>query len=219
MKKSVFLQQALILFLSLSGFSLATLFLTNYTWREKFDEADTRLLLVIYGHRSAFLAQLLDFVAGPWFWGAICLFLVTFLFRHYGRGAALLVAVALLLPVLAYAVTTGIIKPYFGRLSPVVRLNAVYPGTVKQEALYSFVSAKAAAAFALAVFIRLALGERERFVKYMVASYATLVCADRLYSGLHYPGDVLGSLVFGCLLAYLAYMVYYVLNDHLPLTS
>jgi uncharacterized membrane protein YhiD involved in acid resistance len=41
---------------------------------------------------------------------------------------------------------------------------------------------------------------------------------DRVYSGLHYPTDILGSFLLGGLMAYLAYLICFVLNDLMPFT-
>lgn len=214
MKHTRFFKQAMILFISLLGFSLLNLLLMNSAFSKTLDRADTRLLLALDEHRSLFFVRLLDFVAGPLLWITLCLFLVSFLYRHYGQRAVMLIIVAVLLPLLVYGLTIGLVKPFFGRRSPAFRPDApIHPDALSDGDLYSFVSAKAAAAIALASFIWLTLDERERFLKYLLAGYALLVSFGRVYSGLHYPTDILGSFLLGGALAYLAYLVYFALND------
>jgi undecaprenyl-diphosphatase len=70
---------------------------------------------------------------------------------------------------------------------------------------YGFVSGHAANSFALATFVSLLF--RKRWVTVGMLIWAVLVSYSRIYLGVHYPGDVLGGALLGCLVSWGVYSV------------
>jgi len=56
--------------------------------------------------------------------------------------------------------------------------------------------------FALCIFLGLLLPQRDRPLKFLLLGWALFVCYSRVYNGVHYPGDVLGGILLGSLLAW-----------------
>lgn len=66
---------------------------------------------------------------------------------------------------------------------------------------YSFPSSHASNHMALALFLTLALGPKERFLKWLLLFWALLVGFSQIYVGVHYPFDILGGFIWGAILA------------------
>ena len=150
---------------------------------------------------------------------AIPLFLVVFLFllvKLDTKKALKIIGTTLLLLILAYAVTE-ITKMTFQRLRP---LNEpLLEGKIRRliEARnYSFFSGHSAVSFAISSYLVLVLKDRFRWVL-LLWLWAILFSYSRIYTGAHYPLDVLVGVTVGALLA-LYFFKYVGLGLHLKVT-
>lgn len=66
---------------------------------------------------------------------------------------------------------------------------------------YSFPSSHASNHMALALFLSLALGPKEKLLKGMLIFWAFLVGFSQIFVGVHYPFDILGGFLWGAMLA------------------
>ena len=76
--------------------------------------------------------------------------------------------------------------------------------------MYGFVSSHAANAFALTTFL-IFFFRRKDFALFMYL-WASMVCYSRVYGGVHYPFDVLGGMLLGIFLGFIAYRFYFNFN-------
>ncbi|MGM9809403.1 MAG: phosphatase PAP2 family protein [Paludibacteraceae bacterium] len=105
-------------------------------------------------------------------------------------------------------VSSGVIKPWVCRLRPthepalagMVHLVNGYTG-----GMYGFVSSHAANTMACALLFSLLY--RNRYATVGLMLWVALNCYSRMYLGVHYPGDIIGGLLVGALLATLTYAV------------
>ena len=105
-------------------------------------------------------------------------------------------------------VSSGIIKPWVSRLRPthepalagMLHLVNGYTG-----GMYGFVSSHAANTMACALLFSLLY--RNKYATVALMLWVALNCYSRMYLGVHYPGDIIGGLLVGTLIAGMTYAV------------
>lgn len=78
---------------------------------------------------------------------------------------------------------------------------------------YSFPSSHASNHMALAIFLTLSLGFRERILNVILILWAFLVGFSQIYVGVHYPLDILGGFLWGAILALSFYRLLKLIPD------
>lgn len=157
----------------------------------------------------------------PWLrnsivWAPLYLFMLLLIAINFKKQAFWIIVFGVITVALTDGISSKLIKPYFGRLRPcndpdmmsMVRfLLDARPGNG------SFTSSHAANHFGIAMYFYVVL--KQYFGKWMLLFFvwAFFICYAQVYVGVHYPFDVLGGAVVGCLIGYLtAFMV----NSRLP---
>jgi membrane-associated phospholipid phosphatase len=146
----------------------------------------------------------------PWLrnsnmWMPLYLFLVLFITINFKKQGFWIIAFGIITVTLTDGISSKIIKPYFDRLRPcndpdmatMIRYLLSYrPGNG------SFTSSHATNHFGIAMFLYMAL--KKYFGKWMLLLFvwAFFICYAQVYVGVHYPGDVIGGGILGCLLGY-----------------
>ena len=105
-------------------------------------------------------------------------------------------------------VSSGIIKPWVSRLRPthepalagMLHLVNGYTG-----GMYGFVGSHAANTMACALLFSLLY--RNKYATVALMLWVALNCYSRMYLGVHYPGDIIGGLLVGTLIAGMTYAV------------
>ena len=170
------------------------------------NDIDTDALLAINGLHDTFQDALWWMVSAKWA-SLLLVMALVWVLLHQNRRHALLVLVMLALAItLADQLSSGLIKHLVERLRPthdsslgdVVHVINGYRG-----GMYGFVSSHAANSFAVAMLISLVM--RHRLVTISLFVWATLQCYSRIYLGVHYPGDILGGIVVGVLVAWVVW--------------
>jgi len=133
---------------------------------------------------------------GGIFWIAIA---VIMLFFKSTRKTALTMGMALVMGLLVCNVT---LKPLVGRIRP-YDVDPSLPQLVERLSDFSFPSGHTIASFEAAV--TLMICDRRRF-GYAALVLAFVIAFSRLYLCVHYPTDVLTSIILGSLFAVLSYL-------------
>jgi undecaprenyl-diphosphatase len=178
---------------------------------EKLLEADQELLLTLNRWHAPWLDTSMWVMTHTIAWLPLYLWLLLLVIKVYRKRWWLpLLAVALTL-LLTDRITSGFMKPYFGRLRPshnpelAGKLHLVegYTG-----GLYGFASGHAANSFGLALMVWLMLRRFYPHAGWLFA-WALLVSYTRIYLGVHYPGDILAGAAVGVGCAALVYRIFY----------
>jgi undecaprenyl-diphosphatase len=164
--------------------------------------------------------RLMPFLRQPTTWIPFYLFMALFVVMNFPKKAA-----AWLLGIGACVAATDLvssrlIKPSIGRLRPCneaelaehIRLLANYCG---QNG--SFTSSHASNHFGMAMFLFLTLKPVWGRYCYLFFLWAAAICYAQVYSGVHYPLDVLGGAMLGCLAGWLAAKIFLSVSG--PLTQ
>lgn len=116
------------------------------------------------------------------------------------RRTGLILVLALCVDVV---LCNGILKNLVGRIRP-FDVNTSIQLLVARPHDYSFPSGHTAASFTAAMALYLA-GENKMWKPALVL--AVLIAFSRLYLYVHYPTDILGGIITGCIAAYIGYRV------------
>jgi len=106
-----------------------------------------------------------------------------------------------ILATLTYTLSELLIKQSIGRIRPDVLFGAIVVGTVPIS--FSFPSTHATLAIACAYLF----SEKEPRWRWWLYVLATFVCLSRIYLGHHYPIDVIGGILIGISIGYIAIII------------
>ena len=144
------------------------------------------------------------------FWIPFYILLLLLVVRQFKKKALLIVLSIVVLITLSDQ-GSGLIKRSIARYRPCHNLNI-------QEHVhlingcggkFGFVSSHAANAFALASFLSVLLKGRAKNFTAFIFTWASVVSFSRIYSGVHYPADIVGGALLGCALGYLISSLYF----------
>lgn len=173
-------------------------------------ELDRWLVLAANDAATPALDQLMIFFSDRLVWFPAYLVIILGLGYLFERRALLLLPMLGLSVALADSISSRFFKPYFARLRPChdPRLSATLNLANGCGGQFGFISSHAANAFALAVFLCLALPPRYRLAKALLLLWAALVSFSRIYLAAHYPTDVVAGALLGSALAWGCYRLY-----------
>ena len=171
-------------------------------------EIDQSWLLAINGAHNAVMDQVMWYISQAWVWIPLYAVLIGLLMWKFGWKRALVYTVALVAAVgLSDWVSSGLIKHWVCRPRPTHEpslegLVHIVNGYVGGK--YGFVSSHAANTMSLAVLFGLIWNKISRQGWWLMV-YMAVNCYSRMYLGVHYPGDILGGLVVGTIIALVVY--------------
>jgi undecaprenyl-diphosphatase len=169
---------------------------------------DQELLLAINGAHTPMLDQLCWYISQAWIWIPLYLVLIALLIKQFGWKKGLIYVAALFVAAgLSDFISSGIIKGLVCRLRPthepalegLVHIVNGYTG-----GKYGFVSSHAANTMSVALLFSLIWRQKNNHGWWLML-YVALNCHSRMYLGVHYPGDIIGGLALGSLVAVGAY--------------
>lgn len=180
---------------------------------------DEQILLLINGHHTAFLDELMTLVTGKFIWIPLYLFLIDMLYKKLGAKYTLLTLIAVGLAIfMADQICASFIRPYVGRMRPTNPDNPIYPLITIVEGYarggYGWPSCHAANTFALATLLSIVF--RSKAFTGCIFFWAVLVSYSRIYLGVHYPGDIICGALIGSFLGYLSIVITTRLYIELP---
>lgn len=164
---------------------------------------DQALEVAINGCRAQWADTFFWYVSQSYVWIPLYALIIALLCMRFGWRKAAILTLALIAAVgLSDWVSSGLIKPAVCRwrptheplLSGLIQVVNHYAG-----GRFGFVSSHAANTMSLALLFSLIW--RKKWVTSLMMIWVTLNCYSRMYLGVHYPGDILGGLLLGTLIA------------------
>ena len=167
---------------------------------------DRDLFLFLNGLNTPWLDPVMYWISDKFIWIPLYVVLLWFVYKHYGWKNTLVIILLIVLLITLTDQVTGFMKSYFQRFRP--SRDEALEGlvhTVKgyRGGRFGFVSSHAANTIALAIFMIHLLQKSVKGIVPVVLVYALLNSYSRMYLGVHYPGDILGGLLVGIIIALL----------------
>ncbi|MFN8239224.1 MAG: phosphatase PAP2 family protein [Bacteroidales bacterium] len=172
------------------------------------EHLDQQLFLYINSHNSPFWDQVMYLVSGRLIWAPLYIAILVWLgVKFKKKFYVLLLAVAVTIAVsdrLSVAIKNTVKRP---RPCHEKQLEGrVHLVKGKCGGAYGFVSSHATNSFTVALFSLLFI--REKWFKWSMIIWATVIGFSRIYLGVHYPGDVICGSILGILTGWGAYTVF-----------
>ena len=176
-------------------------------------EADKNLFLSLNAMHSDFWDTIMLMVTRKETWIPFYAILIFYIIRNY-RGKALPVLLFLALTILLSDQLSCLMKDTFQRFRPVhdPEIGPLVHNVLRKGSLYGFVSSHAANSFAIFVFTSRLFKNKGYTLLFLFS--AIWFSYSRIYSGVHYPLDILGGAVLGGLVGYLCYKMLMAFKDH-----
>lgn len=168
---------------------------------QKIIDLDRYLFLKINRESSnSFFDTTMPFIREAKLWAPLYLFLFLFVLINFGKKAVWWGVTAITTITITDTISSKIIKPLVARPRPC--LDPDFSKNVHLLANYcgsngSFTSSHAANHFGLAMFLFITLKHVAPKYLWLFFVWATLICFAQVYTGVHYPADVIGGGILG----------------------
>lgn len=165
---------------------------------------DTTLFLFLNSIHNPFFDKIMWWISIKSSWYPVYILLIGYIIYRYKWKSIITLLVITLLITISDQLSVHLFKDVFQRFRPCH--NTELAGMIHQVnnycgSKYGFISSHASNTFALAVFLS-ALFRNKYFIIISIC-WATIVSYSRIYLGVHYPGDVIGGIIFGSILGIL----------------
>ncbi len=176
-------------------------------------EWDKELFLYLNGFHNDFWDTMMLLITRKETWIPFFLIILWYIVKKY-RSKAVLIIIALALLILASDQLSGLLKDTIARLRPVhdPEIGSLVHNVLRKGGLYGFVSAHAANSVAILVFTSRIFKRRSYYVLLLI--WTLLFCYSRIYSGVHYPLDLLGGALLGWGVGVLVFKLLMFVENH-----
>lgn len=180
---------------------------------EKLLELDRDVFIYLNNLGSEPFDEFWLFITQQFNWIPVFAIICYLTFTRLGWKHALLVVIMVALLITLTDQTTNLIKNFFQRLRPGnnPELNDLIRAVQRRKS-FSFISGHASNSLAAAYFLYRVL---KPYLKYMgfIFIWPAIFAYSRIYSGLHYPGDIIVGYLWGLLTSSLVLILYTYLRD------
>jgi undecaprenyl-diphosphatase len=165
-------------------------------WLQNILEVDKELFLSLNSLHNPFWDTIMLMVTRKETWIPFYVIILYFIIKNY-RSKALPIIIVLTITILASDQISVILKDSIQRLRPVHDpvIGPLVHNVLRKGSQYGFVSSHAANGFAIFAFTASIFKNRNYW--YLLLFWAILFSYSRIYSGVHYPLDILGGAVLG----------------------
>jgi len=176
-------------------------------WLQNILETDKELFLFLNSFHSDFWDTIMLMVTRKETWIPFYAIIIFYIIKNF-RGKALPVLLLLALVVVTSDQLSVLLKESIQRLRPVhdPEIGPLVHNVLRKGGLYGFVSSHAANSFAIFAFTG-RLFKNRRYA-YLLLFWALIFSYSRIYSGVHYPLDIVGGAVLGLLIGEGLYRIY-----------
>lgn len=163
---------------------------------------DKELFLYLNGFNNEFWDTIMFLVTRQETWFPFFVIILYYFVKNY-KNKAVLIFLFLALVIAAADQLSGLMKDSFQRYRPVYEpaIEHLVHNVLRKGGAYGFVSAHAANSFAILFFTSRIFKNRTYAIVMLL--WALVFCYSRIYSGVHYPLDILGGAVLGSLVGIL----------------
>jgi undecaprenyl-diphosphatase len=172
-------------------------------------ELDSHLLLLLNYFHTEFWDNFFWIVSSIQIWIPFYMMIIHVMIKGQKVQSWISILSLILLVVLCDQISTEVFKHGFERLRPTHDpLLKDFVKTVNnyRGGQFGFVSSHATNTMGLAVFSSLLF--RNKAYSIFMVLWAILVGYSRIYLGVHFPGDIIGGMLLGTIIAYLLYKAY-----------
>lgn len=182
-------------------------------WLQNILEIDKELFLYLNSFYNDFWDTIMLLITRKETWLPFYLIIIYFFIKNY-RSKAFLIVIVAGLTIFASDQISVLIKETVLRLRPVhePEIEGLVHNVLRKGGLYGFVSSHAANSFAIFIFSSRIF--KNRNYHFLLFFWALLVSYSRIYSGVHYPLDILGGALLGWLLGLVMYKVLMFAENH-----
>ena len=177
---------------------------------------DKALFKLINGQwTNSFFDWIMPWLRNSTVWVPLYFFLFLLVAINFKKQAFWIIIFGVITVALTDGISSKLIKPFFGRLRPCNDPDMM--GMVRflldhRPGNGSFTSSHAANHFGIAMFLFVVLNKHFGRWMWLFFVWAFCISYAQMYVGVHYPLDILGGAVLGCLIGY---GTAYILNSRL----
>ncbi len=176
-------------------------------------DLDKELFLYLNSFYSDFWDTIMLMITRKETWFPFYVIILYYIVKNY-RSKSVLIIISLVLLIFASDQLSVLMKESIQRFRPVHEpaIQDLVHNVLRKGGLYGFVSSHAANSFAILVFTSRIFKNKSYFL--LLLFWAALFCYSRIYSGVHYPLDILGGAILGGLLGFLFYKLMMFVENH-----
>ena len=178
---------------------------------ESLNKIDTNLFLLINQANTDFLDKIMYYASSTVFWIPLYILLFILIVAKYNWKKGLIALLFVLAAVgIADLTSVHLFKNVFQRLRPCYQpeLEAIINNIVGCGGKYGFVSSHAANSFAIVAIVVKLIGDKHKWLKWLMPLWGILILYSRIYLGKHYPADVIAGAILGVLIGWLVFLAF-----------
>jgi undecaprenyl-diphosphatase len=178
---------------------------------ESLNKIDTNLFLLINQANTDILDKIMYYASSTVFWIPFYILLFVLIIVKYNWRKGLIALLFVLVAVgIADLTSVHLFKNVFQRLRPCYQpeLEAIINNIVGCGGIYGFVSSHAANSFAIVAIVTKLIGDKYKWLKWLMPLWGILILYSRIYLGKHYPADVIAGAILGMLIGWLVYLTF-----------
>lgn len=174
---------------------------------------DTELFLYLNNFYSDYWDTLMLLITRKETWIPFFLAILFAFVKNY-RNKSFLIIFFVALTILASDQISVLLKETIQRLRPVHEpsIQHLVHNVLRKGGLYGFVSSHAANAFAILIFTGKIFRNKGYWMLFLF--WALIFSYSRIYSGVHYPLDIIGGALLGCLIGWAFYKLLMFVENH-----